>query len=222
MTDTRPTTVVVLRPLGAPVALGLGGLAVASMLGAGFELGWVPTAIAHQVGLLLLVTVVPLQTVAATVAFAARDGAAGGSFGLQAATWAALGVSHLSSRPGTPSAATGLVLLAAGVLLALSGATAAAGKPLVGAAVGLSGVHFALLALYELGAGTGWQRVAGAVGLAVVAVAGYTAWASEVEDTAGRPVLPTLRRGSARLAPEGDGERRIGDLEGEPGVRRRL
>lgn len=225
MADTArqtPTTAVVLRPLGSPVGLGLSGLAIASLVGAGYDLGWVPTGQAHQVGLVLLVTVVPMQSIASVLAFAARDGASGGSFGLQAAAWAALAASHHSTPPGATSAATGLALLGAGALLALSGVTVAAAKPLVGAAVGLSGVHFVFAALYDLGAGGGWQDASGAVGLAVVAVAAYTAWASEVEATAGRPIVPTLRRGRGRTAVEGSYRDQLADIAHEPGVRREL
>jgi hypothetical protein len=217
-----PATAVVLRPLGSPVGLGLSGLAIASLLGAGSDLGWVPTAQGHQVGLLLLVTVVPMQGIAALLAFVARDGASGASFGLQAATWAALAVSHLSTRPGATSAATGLALLAGGSLLGLSGATVASAKPLVGTAVAPSGGHIAVGARVEHGAGGGWQDASGAVGLAVVAIAGYTAWATELEDLAGRPVVPTLRRGGARTAVEAPYRDQVADLAHEPGVRRQL
>jgi succinate-acetate transporter protein len=225
VTDTvgqTPKTTVVLRPLGSPVGLGLSGLAIASLLGAGYDVGWVPTAQAHQVGLLVLVTVVPMQSIASVLAYMARDGASGGSFGLQAAAWAAFAASHLSTPPGATSAATGLVLIAAGALLALSGVTVGAAKPLVGAAVGLSGVHFVFAALYDLGGGSGWQNASGAVGLAVVAVAGYTAWASEVEEMAGRPIVPTLRRGGARTAVEGPYREQLTDVSNEAGVRREL
>jgi succinate-acetate transporter protein len=219
---STPQTIVVLRPLGSPLALGLSGLAIASFLTAGFDLRWIAAGQAHLVGLLVLVTVVPMQAVSALLAFGARDGATGGSFGLQAATWAALGVSYAASAPATTSGATGLVLLAGGALLALSGASAARAKLLAGSAIGLSGVRFVLVAISQLGAGTGWQKAGAIVGLAVAAIAAYTAWASEVEDMADGTVLPTGRLGAGRASLQAPYAEQVRGVHHEPGVRRQL
>jgi uncharacterized protein len=219
---STPPTIVVLRPLGSPLALGLSGLAVASVLTAGFDLGWIAMREAHTVGLLVLVTVVPMQAVSALIAFAARDGATGGSFGLQSATWAVLGASQLTTAPAATSGATGLALLAGGALLTLSGASAARAKLLAGAAVGLSGAHFVLVALAQLGAGSGWQDAGAIVGLVVAAIAAYTAWASEVEDMADRTVLPTGRLAGGKAALQAPYAEQVRDVPHEPGVRRQL
>jgi succinate-acetate transporter protein len=218
---STPPTIVVLRPLGSPLALGLSGLAVASFLTAGFDLGWIAAAEAHTVGLLVLVTVVPTQAASALLAFAARDGASGGAFGLQSATWAALGASLLASRPGT-SGATGLALLSGGALLAMLGVSAARAKLLVGAAVGASGVHFVLVAIAQLGGGPGWQNAGAIVGLAVAAIAAYTAWASQVEDMADRTIIPTGRLGGAHASLHAPFAEQVRSVQHEPGVRRQL
>src|SRR5690242_1612396 len=65
-----------LRPLGSPLPLGLSGLAVASLLVSGLDLGWVPASAGHQVGMLLLVGAVPLQLLACAFALPARAAAA--------------------------------------------------------------------------------------------------------------------------------------------------
>jgi hypothetical protein len=64
--DGAPPTLVVLRPLGSPLGLGLSGLAVASLVTGGLALGWVQTSKASQVGLIVPVTVVPLHAAWAT------------------------------------------------------------------------------------------------------------------------------------------------------------
>lgn len=43
-----------LRPIGAPVALGFFGLAAATLVVGGFELGWIAEDQQHEVGLVLI------------------------------------------------------------------------------------------------------------------------------------------------------------------------
>src|SRR5438309_855832 len=45
---------IVLRPMGSPLALGLCGLVIASLVLSGLDLGWVSTADARLVGIMLL------------------------------------------------------------------------------------------------------------------------------------------------------------------------
>jgi hypothetical protein len=217
-----PPSVVVLRPLGSGLALSLGGLAIASLLMAGYDLGWVPARDAGQVGVLLLVTVVPLQALGTVFAILARDGAVGGSLALQAATWAATGAILLAVTPGTTSSGVGLVQLAGGTLIATSGLTTARSKLVPGAAVGLSGVHFVLSGVVELGASATWQDVSGALSLVVVALAGYGSWAAELEDSSERPRALLGRRGRAQAAVSQPFDRQVADLAHEAGVRREL
>ena len=220
---TPPQTLVVLRPLGSPVALGLAGLAIASFVSAGFDLRWIATSDVQRVGLLVLVTVVPMQAVAAMLAFAARDGATGGAFGLQSAAWAVLGASYVSSLPtAPPNGATGLVLLAAGVLIAVSGAGMTRAKLLIGLAVGLSGARFILAAITQLGGGNGWTKAGAIIGLVIVGVSAYTAWATELEDMADRTVLPTGRLGGGRASLRAPFAEQVRGVEHEAGVRRQL
>jgi hypothetical protein len=203
---------IVLRPQGSPLPLGLAGLAIASLLSTGLDLGWIPVAQSHEMGLLLLVTVVPIQLLACAFAFPARDGAAASTIGILAATWAAYGIVKATSSPGSTSGALGLVLLMAAGLLAGAALSQGMGKALPGLVIALAAARFAASGIYELTAGAGWQDLAGAIGLAVAAGALYVVWALELEDARDRSVLPLLRRGRGQL----DG------VEHEAGVRAQL
>src|SRR4051794_4930380 len=71
--DAGPVATVTLRPLGSAMPIGMAGHAVASLLSAGLALHWVARADAGQIGLLLVVTVVPMQALAAIFALLSRD-----------------------------------------------------------------------------------------------------------------------------------------------------
>jgi hypothetical protein len=208
-----------LRPLGSPLPLALAGLAVASLLSSGVDLGWVPVGQTGQMGFLLLVAVVPIQLLACAIAFAARDGAAASTVGILAATWGAYGITKLATSPLLTSHALGLVLLMSAGALAGGAFSQAAGKLLPGLVIGLAAVRFAINGVYELTSAEGWQNGAGVVGLVVAAGALYLVWALALEDARDRPVLPTLRRGRGRLALEGRAGRPQHRNEHQPGVR---
>jgi len=156
-----------LRPLGSPLPLGVSGLAIASLLVTGLELGWIPMAQGTQVGFLLLVTAVPLQTIAAAFSLPGRDSPAAVGMGVLAAAWAAVGLTHLTERPGATSAALGLVLLMCAGLLLTSVISQATGKLLTAIVMGLAAVRFVLAGLFELTGSAGWEHASGGVGIAV-------------------------------------------------------
>jgi uncharacterized protein len=58
--------------------------------------------------------------------------------------------------------------------------------------------------------------------LVFVGVAGYVGFATLLEDSARRPVLPMVRRGPARAAFEGGVDAQLEQLEHEAGVRQQL
>ncbi len=218
----RPDATVVLRPLGTPLPLGLTGLAIASLVFSGVDLGWIPTAQAHDAAVAVLAGALPLQTLACLFAFPARDGPTAGANALLAATWAAFCLVQLDSPAGAISGALGLQLTVAGSLLIGMAAAQALGKPLVAAAIALAGARFVLTGVYELGGATEWQDAAGALGLAVAAVAAYAVVALELEDALDREVLPTFRRGQGQRALEASETAQLEHVEHEPGVRRQL
>jgi hypothetical protein len=189
---------VVLRPLGSPLALGMSGLSVASLVMAGHALGWVPSGDVHQVSVLVLVTVVPLQALATVFALLARDGVAAGATAIMSATWAASGAGRLMATPGAQSPALGLAVLAGGGLVALSAATVARTKRVPAAAMALAAAHFAAMGVHELGGPEAWQDAGGVFGLGACAIAAAAAVLSERAEAA------------------------VGRVEDEPGVRRPL
>jgi succinate-acetate transporter protein len=215
MASEHPDVHVTLRPIGSAFPLGMSGLAIASLTFSALELGWIPLAQSHQVGMILLVTVVPMQLISCLLAFAARDGAAAGLMGILAATWAVVGLKHLTSPPGATSSAVAFAVLAAGGLLLASLASVASGKPLAAAVAALIAVRFVLSGVHDLTAASAWQDASGVVGLVVVLAAAYAAVAFELEDSRHRPVLPTFRRPGGVHPP-------AAGIEAEPGVRRQL
>ncbi len=206
-----------LRPLGAPLTIGMSGLAVASFVQSGLGLGWVPESQTRQVGLILIAVPFVLQLIASVFAYLARDGATGATVGLLSTSWLSLGLVHLSSRAGSTSAALGLLLLVAGGMLALSAVAVAVAKPLPAAVFGLAAVRFVLAGIYELSAVSFWQSAAGLVGLVITAGAGYCVLAFELEDQRHRPLLPTFRR---RPTPGNERPDLLDAVEHEAGVRR--
>jgi uncharacterized protein len=215
---SAPRSEIFLRPLGSPLPIGLSGLTVASLVVSGLDLGWVAVTAGHQVGLMLLIAGVPLQLIGLMFALPARDAAAAASMGLLSISWLGMGLTRLLSPPGSVSDSLGLVLLAAGALLACSAAGQSRGKPLVGLALGLAAVRLLLSGLHEVTGSGGLQSVSGIVGLAVVATAGYMVVALELEDSQDQAVLPVGRRGHAArgVAEKFDGASR------EAGVRPQL
>jgi succinate-acetate transporter protein len=220
--DPHQATRVVLRPLANPLPLGFIGLAGGTIVLAGQQLGWVPTAQAHVVAVGVLLVAVPLQSLTCLLGFLSRDPATAIGMGTLAATWAAIGVLTLLSPPGAHSPALGLLLfyLAAAVLVAA--AVASLSKGLAAVTLAVAAARFALTGVYEYLGGTGWMRVAGWVGLALCVVALLAATAFAVED-ARRTLLPvTGRVGAGRQAFRGKGLVTTGPVEREAGVRDEL
>jgi succinate-acetate transporter protein len=221
--DSSPPVRVVLRPIGSAVPLGFFGLAVASFVYAGLQLGWAPASEGTLVGAIVLAVAVPLQAVAAVMAFAARDGATGTSMGLQAGAWAAVGVAQILTAPGLTPESFGLLLLAAGGLLVVSALGSGMGKLVVGLAVATLGARFLLSGLYEVSGSSSLKTAAGIVGLVVTGLAAYAALALEVEDArGGRALLPALRVGRGRAATDGSFAEQVREIAREPGVRQEL
>jgi hypothetical protein len=210
---------VFLRPIGSPLTIGMSGLAIASLVESGFELRWIPASQQHEVGLILLSMPFLLQLIASVFSYLARDGATGATVGVLSVSWAALGLVLVSSATGSRSGALGLELIASGGLLGLSALAVSSQKLLPGATFALAGVRFVTGGIYELGAVTAWRHASAIIGLVVLGLAAYSVLAYELEGTRYRSVLPTFRRGRARLVPApGPGEQ-LGALAREPGVR---
>ena len=217
------TTRVVLRPLGSPVALGFLGLAAASFVLAGLQVGWIAPSEGKKVALALVLFAFPAQFVAGLLAFLGRDGIVGSAMVQLGLIWLVVGVTLRTSSPGSTSGALGLFLLFAAAAI-LASALASAGAKLVAAAIfATAALRFFLVGVYELGGGEGWEDAAGVVGLGLAGLALYAAIGSELEDAARRTILPLGRRGEAKRAVTADTlVEQVENVNTEPGVRPKL
>lgn len=217
--DGVPPVRIFLRPLGSPLTISMSGLAIASLVQAGFDLHWLKPTQGHQVGLILISVPFLLQLVACVFAYLSRDGAAGAAIGVLSTTWLGLGLVHLISHAGSRSGALGLLLIAAGAVLILSAVAMVAPKPLPALVFVAAGVRFILSGINQLGGSTAWAQAAGIVSLVVLGLSCYCVLAFELEGAQHRPVLPTFRRGRARAALLGDVPAQLDGLTSDAGVR---
>ncbi|HLM05344.1 MAG TPA: hypothetical protein VK402_09185 [Blastococcus sp.] len=206
--DDSPPARVVLRPLATPLPLGFLALVLATVAFSAVQLGWVPPTEGRIAGLTAVFATVPLQLLAAVIGFLARDPVAATGMGVLAGTWGVVGLSTLTSPPGTTSAELGVVLVTAGLCM-LVPAVSAGAKLVPAAVMGLAGVRFAVTGVHHLTGSVGWRTAAGWVGLALAAVALYAALGLELEGSHSRTILPLGRRSPAEPA-------------GEPGIRPQL
>ncbi|HEV7722629.1 MAG TPA: hypothetical protein VGO60_15160 [Iamia sp.] len=215
-------TRIVLRPVATPLPLGFLALAVGTTLVAGLQLDWVPATDGHAVALGLLAFVVPLQLIAALVAFIARDVGSATAMGILAGTWATIGLVRYTGLPGTTSDGLALFLLLAGLALLVPAAATATGKLVPTAVMVASSIRFALSAYAEGSADDAWAEIAGWWGVVLGALALYAALALALEDARRRTVLPVLRHDLGRASIEGPLADQVARLEGEAGVREQL
>jgi uncharacterized protein len=191
---------VFLRPIANPLPLGFLALAGGSLVVTGLQLGWLAETEGHDVALILLAFVFPLQLVTSVFGYLARDVAAGTGMGLLAGIWLSTALVMLDAAPGATSDALGLFLLIAAVAMTVPAAAAATGKLVPAAVLTAAALRFATTGIYELTASAGWQDVAGVVGLVPCAIGLYAALALALEDARGDTVLPLGRRHPARGA----------------------
>jgi uncharacterized protein len=215
-------TRVTLRPIAGPLALGFFGLAAATFVVSGLQLGWVDSTEGKQVALCILAFTVPLQFTASLLGFLARDGVAATGMGVLAGTWAVVGLITFRAKPGSTSQALGLFLLIAGVALWAPASAAFASKLVPAIVLSIAGLRFVVTGVYELTSNTAWEHAAGVIGLLLAAVALYAAYAVELEDVLKRPVLPLGRRGRGESAVRGTYAEQIANVAHEPGVRQQL
>jgi uncharacterized protein len=213
---------VTLRPIAGPLALGFFGLAAATFMMSGLQLGWVDSTDGKQVALCILAFTVPLQFTASLFGFLARDGVAATGMGTLAGIWAVIGLITFSAKPGSTSDALGLFLLVAGVAMWAPASAAFASKLVPALVLSIAGLRFFLTGVYELTSNEAWENTAGVVGLILAAFAVYAAYAAELEDVLKRPVLPLGRRGRGESAVEGTYAEQIANVAHEPGVRQQL
>jgi uncharacterized protein len=167
---------------------------------AGLQLGWLKPAEGHDVALILLAFVFPLQLVTSVFGYLGRDVVAGTGMGLLAGIWLSIALVMLGAPAGSTSDALGLFLLIGAVAMAVPASTASIAKLIPAAVMAGAALRFATTGLYELTASGTWEDVAGIVGLALCAIAVYAALALALEDARGKTVLPLGRRDVRRAS----------------------
>ena len=218
----RHMTRIFLRPIGNPLPLGFLGLAAATIVLSGLELGWVPATEHRHVGLVMVAFTFPVQLLAAVFGYLGRDPVGGTGNGVLAGTWLTVGLLQLTSPTGSRSATLGLFLFVAAAALLPAVVAASIGKVLPGVVMGLTALRWALVGVFEKTGGHGWRVAGGWEGVALCLVALYTALALEVEGALRHTVLPLGRRGLGRVAVSGGVRAEISGIEREPGVREQL
>jgi uncharacterized protein len=216
------STRIVLRPIGSPLPLGLLGLMVAGLMLSLLQVGTIPEDETMTVAVVMLGFTVPLQLLAAVFSFLARDTVAGTALGLFTGAWTVQGVSLLTAPPGSTSTAIGIFGLAVALAFFVILAGAAFGKAGPALVIAVGAARFAITGIYELTAATGIQTAAGVLGFVLVAVALYTALATEIEDVQGERKLPLGRRHMAAVALDAPFEDQLERIEHEAGVRQQL
>ena len=212
---------IVLRPIANPLPIGLLALLVSTTSVSALQLGWIPSGQAPVVGRIVVALALFLQLPGAALGFLARDPAAGTGMAVLGGTWLAIGVTLVSTPPGTSSAGLGLALVAVAAALVVPIAASMA-KPVSVLVLSTSALRFALTGAYELSAVAAWETAAGVLGVVLGVVALYAAMAFELEDVHQRAVLPTGRRGPAKRAMLADLGEQVAGVQHEAGVRRQL
>lgn len=213
---------VLLRPIANPLALGFAGLAGASLVTSGLELGWIASSERDQVGLLMLLFAPPLQGTASIFGFLGRDVVAATGMGILTGTWLCTGAVFLATPPGSTSDALGTFLALAAVALAMVASGGVRSKLLPAVVMGTAAVRFAVFAGYELTAAHPWRTAAGVLGVALCAIALVAVAALMWEEVLKRPLPLTVRRGRGRTALEAPLEEQVRGLAREAGVREQL
>jgi uncharacterized protein len=213
---------IVLRPVANPLPLGFLALAAGTFLLSGLQLGWLGAEETDSLALALLAFVFPLQLVVSIFGFLARDVVAATGMGILAGTWLAVALVKLTEAPGSTSDALGLLLFVSGAAMCVPAAAAAGGKLVPGAVLATTALRFGLTGAYELSGSEAWEDAGGVVGLALGAIAFYTALAMALEDARRETVLPLSRRDAGRRSVGGNLEEQLARLEREAGVREQL
>ena len=219
---------VFLQPIAAPSILGLYGFAAGTFMVTANLVGWYGNA---KSALLIFPFAVAAggiaQGAAALFAFKARDGLAVAIHGIWAAFWLGYGflnfmiALHLIPAPAPHAAVPELgywfFALAA---ITLVGMIASLAESLALTSVLLPlWVGAALLGVFYIEGGSGWEKVGGYVTMASAFTAFYAASAMMLASTFGRIVLPTGKYRKDANVPGGTHTYPIQFALGEPGVK---
>lgn len=213
---------VMLRPIGTPLPLGFLALSAGCLVLSGLALGWVPGSQQHQVALVLIAFVFPLQLIAAIFGFLGRDAVVGSGVGVLAGSWLTTGLLLYTSPAGTTSLTLGLFLFVAAAALLPAIAVAGTSKLLAAAVMSATALRFTLTGIYERTGSPLWEHVSGWEGVAVTVLALYAGLALDLESARLRTVLPVVRMGTGRRALSAPLADQVDAVQHEAGVRREL
>jgi succinate-acetate transporter protein len=219
--DVADATRVFLRPIATPLPMGFLALALSTSVFGALQLGWIPASQGHVAGLTAVVLTAPLQLLASVFGYLARDPVTATGMAILSGTWALLGVATLASPPGATSAGVGVLLLGSAAAMLIPALVGTA-KLAAAGVMALTAVRFGVTGWYELTGSAVGKTTAGAVGIALAAVAFYAALALELEGAKRHTILPTGRSGLAAKAERGEEVFDSAELAREPGVRPRL
>src|SRR5437660_318501 len=228
LTDWRDHARVFLQPIAAPSILGLFGFAAATFIVTARLVGWYGNA-ASPLLIFPFATAAGgiAQGAAALWAYKARDGLATAIHGIWGAFWLAYGFLNfmvalkLIPAPAPHAAVPELgywFFVLAAVTLAGMIASLAESLALTSVLAPLW-VGSALLGVYYIVGGSGWEKVGGYVTMASAFTAFYAASAMMLASTFGRVVLPTGKYRKDANVPGGTHIYPIQFELGEPGVK---
>lgn len=220
--EAMRATRIVLRPIANPFALGFIGLGGDTLVASGIELHWIPPSDHTHASIIIMVFAPTLQVIACVFGFLGRDAVAATGMGVLAVTWELIGLTLLTSPPGTYSTSLGILLFLSATGVLLSAAVAALSKWVPAIVMGLTGFRFLTAGLVQIFGRAPWDTISGALGCALAAAAVYGAISLEMEDIRRRTILPTGRHGAGELALEPYLSDQIGSVLNEAGVRKQL
>ncbi len=219
---------VFLQPIAAPSILGLYGFAAGTFMVTANLVGWYGTATSPLLIFPFAVAAGGIaQGAAALFAFKARDALATAIHGIWAAFWLGYGFLNFmialklipapAPHAAVPELGYWFFALAAITLIGMI-ASLAESLALTSVLAPLW-VGAALLGVFYILGGSGWEKVGGYVTMASAFTAFYTASAMMLASTFGRVVLPTGKYRSEADVPGGTHTYPIQFALGEPGVK---
>lgn len=224
----RDHTRVFLQPIAAPSILGLFGFAAATFMVTANLVGWYGSA---KSSLLIFPFATAAggiaQGVAALWAYRARDGLATAIHGIWAAFWLGYGfLNFMIALKLIPAPAAHAAVPELGYwFFTLAAITTAGALASLGESLGITivlvplAVGAALLGVFYIAGGAGWEKAGGYVTMASAFTAFYTATAMMLASTFGRVVFPLGKYRREANAPGGRLTYPIQFELGEPGVK---
>jgi hypothetical protein len=228
LNEWRDHTRVFLQPVAAPSILGLYGFAAATFIVTAYLVGWYGTPSSPLLIFPFATAAGGIaQGVAAVWAYRARDGLATAIHGIWAAFWLGYGfLNFMIALKLIPAPAPGGAVPELGYwLFALAAITLAGALASLAESFSLSAVLFplavgaALLGVFYIDGGSGWEKVGGYVTMASAVTAFYGATAMMTASAFGRVVLPIGKYRHEAGQSGGQASYPIQFALGEPGVK---